>query len=147
MPGAPSGPAAGRCSALAGRREFRDRWAQIALARARLRGASAVEERDVAWLVDAVIRLAQRATEWATMGRGPLVRRLDRTEGARAGRLRRADVALFPEGSGGVTVDEALVALRSAGSVASEWELENQLERLRIRGLLFQDRSGRYRKA
>jgi hypothetical protein len=131
-------------SGLVDRREFRDRLAQAAIARARLRGAAEVERADLRRIVDAWIRLAERARAWADVGRGPLTRTLDRTEGARTARLRRALERLVQERSEGLSPEEALADLGPGVSILN---VENELERLRIRGLLFQDRAGRYRIA
>jgi hypothetical protein len=129
---------------LVDRREFRDQLAQTAIARARLRGASEVEETDLAHAVDSLIQAIQRASAWARERRGPLVREIDRTEGARTARLRLALETLLQNRTEGLRLGEAMSALRSQGITLSERDAEEQLERLRIRGLLFQDRSGRY---
>jgi hypothetical protein len=129
------------------RREFRDRLAQSTIARARLRGASDVGESDLSAIVDSFVRSAERATAWSLERRGPLSRPLDRTETGRTTRLRRTLEEMIRERSEGLSLSEALTALRSAGSVATEWDVENLLERLRLRGLLYQDRTGRYRLA
>jgi hypothetical protein len=129
------------------RREFRDRLAQASVARARLRGAKEVEKSDLTRTVDSFIRSAAQATAWAAEGRGPLTRILDRTEGGRTTRLRRALEDLFHQRPDGLSLEEAIATLRSGNAPSSEWEIENQLERLRIRGFLFQDRTGRYRLA
>ncbi len=147
MPGPPPSQPAEPWSTMVNRREFRDRLAQTAFARARLRGASEVEARDLTQTVDSLIRATQRAAAWSREGRGPLTRALDRTEGGRTTRLRRTLEALFQGRTDGLTVEETLAMLRPQGSPASAWDVENQLERLRIRGVLFQDRSGRYRLA
>ncbi len=143
----PPGESAGTWGAALERREFRDRLAQASFARARLRGASEVEETDLAGTVDALIRSTKLAARWALAGRGPLSRVLDRTESGRTARLRRTLEALVRERTDGLDVVEAVTAVRSRGTPASEWDVENLLERLRIRGVLFQDRSGRYRLA
>ncbi|MCI4352471.1 MAG: hypothetical protein L3K14_03690 [Thermoplasmata archaeon] len=129
------------------RRNFRDRLAQTAIGRARLRAAPEVEASDLRWVVDSLIRVTDRATVWARAGQGPLVRALDRTEGGRTTRLRRTLEGLFLDRAAGLSLSEAVAGLRASGAVASEWDIENQLERLRIRGVLFQDRAGRYRVA
>ena len=131
--------------ALVDRREFRDRLAQTAIARARLRGASEVEETDLVHAVDSLIQATLRASAWVRQRRGPLVRELDRTEGARTSRLRHALERLLHERTEGVQLDEAVHALSSQGILLSDRDAEAQLERLRISGLLFQDRSGRYK--
>jgi hypothetical protein len=128
-------------------REFRERFVQTAVARARLRGAPEVEEADLVWAVDSFIRAIQRAAEWAEKGRGPLARSLDRTEGRRTSRLRGTLQNLLGENPRGLTLQEVLETLRVSHIIASPWEVENQLELLRIRGLLFQEPSGRYRLA
>lgn len=143
----PPGESADAWTGALGRREFRDRLAQAAFARARLRGAAEVESADLAGTVDALIRSTEQAAEWAREGRGPLRRTLDRTESGRTARLRRTLEALVRDRADGVDVTEAVTALRSQGSAASAWDVENLLERLRVRGLFFQDRSGRYRLA
>ncbi|MGC2288562.1 MAG: hypothetical protein WA688_01720 [Thermoplasmata archaeon] len=145
MPRPPSGGRTAPWSMMADRREFRDRLAQMAFARARLRGATEVAEADLTRTVDSVLRATQQATVWAGVGRGPLSRALDRTEGGRTTRLRRTLEALLEGRTEGLTVDETVAALRTHGPVATAWDVENQLERLRIRGLVFQDGSGRYR--
>jgi len=147
MPVPPSSQRVNPWSTMVARREFRDRLAQTAFARARLRAAPEVEETDLAQTVDSFIKATQRAAAWAREGRGPLARLLDRTEGGRTTRLRRSLEALFQERVDGLTLEEALATLSLLGSTASAWEVENQLERLRVRGVLFPDRSGRYRPA
>jgi hypothetical protein len=147
LPVPASGLSASERSTLTDRREFRDRLAQTAFSRARLRGASEVEEEDLARTVDSFVKALQRASEWASEGRGPLTRTLDRSEGGRTTRLRRALGDLLQVRTEGMRADEALATLRSRGVAASERDVETQLERLRIRGLLYQDRSGRYKLA
>jgi hypothetical protein len=134
-------------SAVVGRREFRDRLAQATIARARLRAAREVEETDLARTVDSFIRATEQATAWAKIGRGPLARTVDRTEGGRTTRLRHILEDLFYQRPDGLTREEVIATLPPGASTSSEWEVENQLEHLRIRGLLFQDRTGRYRLA
>jgi hypothetical protein len=129
------------------RREFRDRLAQTAFARARLRGAREVEAVDLERTIDSLVRASEQAAAWSRTGRGPLRRLLDRSEGARTARLRRTLELLFQERPGGLTVEEAVAVVGSGGALPSTWDVENQLERLRIRGFLFQDKSGRYRVA
>lgn len=147
LPKVPEAPTETDPQGVMGRREFRDRLAQTAFARARLRGAAEVEEKDLNRTVQSLTRAIQRATDWAQVGRGPLSRAVDRTEGAHTSRLRRTLEVLLQGRAEGLTSTEALATLRSAGTLASGWDVENQLERLRIRGLLFQDRAGRYRVA
>ena len=132
---------------LVDRREFRDRLAQTTIAHARLRAAPGVEESDLHWVVESILRLTHRATMWARTGQGPLVRARDRTEGGRTTRLRVTLEGLFRGRADGLTLEEAVAELRSSDSAVSGWDIENQLERLRIRGVLFQDASGRYRVA
>ena len=147
LPGAPTGIGPEPWSRLVDLREFRDRMVQTAIARARLRGATEVEAEDLRWVVGAWARVTERAKTWAREGRGPLARDQDRTAGGRTTRLRRSLEALFSASPGGLSLEEAIRGVRTGGSNASPWEVENQLERLRIRGLLFQDRTGRYRVA
>ena len=142
LPPSAPGASARERDAVLGRREFRDRLIQIAIARARVRAAPEVEPSDLRWAVDSFSSAIRRAVTLAPKGRGPLSRELDRSEGARTSRLRKALEFLLRNHASGISVAEAAAAL---GSPASEWEIENQLERLRIRGVLFQDRSGRYR--
>ena len=140
----PGGPRsiAGNWGATLDRRNLQDRLVQIAIAHARLRAASEVESSDFHWAVDSCRDAIRTAVALARAGKGPFLRELDRTEGARTSRLRKALESLLQLRVDGLSVPDAMAAL---GSSASEWEVENQLERLRIRGVLFQDRSGRYR--
>lgn len=140
-PGGP-GSIGGMWDATLDRRNLQDRLVQIAIAHARLRAASEVESSDFHWAVDSCREAVRTAVALARAGKGPFLREFDRTEGARTGRLRKALESLLQLRVDGLSVPEAMAAL---GSSASEWEVENQLERLRIRGVLFQDRSGRYR--
>ncbi len=128
-----------------GHRDFRDRLTQVAWARARLRGVPEVQEEDLRWAAEGVTQAVARAVAWDAQGRGPLRRALDRTEGLRTARVRRAVASVLDARPTGVTLPEALADLRAAGAEVSERDVESQLERLRIRGLLFQDRAGRYR--
>lgn len=147
LPGSPPGHPGEEWGDLLNRRGFRDQLAQSAIGRARLRAAVEVEEVDLRGVVDSMIRVTERATAWARAGRGPLVRPFDRTEGGRTTRLRRTLEELFLARIEGLLLSEAVAEIRASGAAASEWDIENQLERLRIRGVLFQDRSGRYRVA
>lgn len=131
-------------SATIERREFRERLVQTAFARARLRGAAEVEEGDLSWAVDSIIRAVQRSEDGAGRGSGPWARVIDRTEGGRTTRMRRTLEALFHERGGGLTPEEASAVMATRGVPSSARDVENQLERLRIRGVLFQDRTGRY---
>jgi hypothetical protein len=132
-------------SSFVDRREFRDRLAQITYSRARLRGGRAVEESDLVATIDALLRSLERVSDWAHEGHGPLTRSVDRSERGRTTRVRQALEGLFGDREDGLTVAEARAELRSIGVTASVWEVENHLERLRIGGLVYQDRSGRYR--
>lgn len=135
----------GTSSSGLGRREFRDRLTQVACARARLRAASDVDDDDLRWVIDRMRESTARAIRWQARGRGPLARTSDRSEAGRTTRVRRALARVLEIRPAGVTVDDALGDLRAAGVTASPWDVETQLERLRIRGALYQDRTGRYR--
>lgn len=144
LPGRPPEAPEGRWNQLADHREFRERLVQTTIGRARLRGAKEVESTDLEWAVNAWIGTIQRVGTWARIGRGPLSRTLDRTEGGRTTRLRRTIEALVQQNPEGLSLEEAVAVL---GAGATKLSVENQLERLRIRGVLFQDRTGRYRVA
>lgn len=131
----------GTWAGLVDRREFRERLAQTTIARARLRGATEVEPVDLHGAVHSLIGAIQRVRAWAHEGRGPLTRLVDRTEGGRTTRLRRALEALAETRPDGISLEEAVTAVGQGATTSS---VENQLERLRIRGVLFQDRFGRY---
>jgi hypothetical protein len=135
---------AGGGEAMIDRRGFRDRLAQLAIAHARLRGVPEVDLSDLRVVMDAFVRSAGRAGDLAREGRGPLVRLLDRTEGARTTRLRRALESLVQSRPEGISLAEAVTTV---GPGVTPLSVENQLEHLRIRGVLYQDRSGRYRIA
>jgi hypothetical protein len=145
LPMLPSSPSVRPWRAVVNRREFRERLAQITYARARLRGAPEVDGDDLARTVDSFVAATERAVQWADAGQGPLVHVLDRSEAGRTARLRRSLETMFREQTQGLTLEEAVAALRSGSSPAASWDVENQIERLRIRGVLFQDPSGRYR--
>lgn len=147
LPGSPSDHPHGEWGDIVERRGFRDRLAQGSIGKARLRAASEVEEVDFRWVVDSIVTATERAALWASAGRGPLTRSLDRSEGGRTVRLKRAFEELFQGRAEGFSPSEAMAELKAAGTIASEREVEDQLERLRIRGVLFQERSGRYRVA
>jgi hypothetical protein len=146
QPYAPKGSGERR-SHLTDQRAFRDQLAQAAIGRARLRGAPEVEQADLGRTVDSLLVAVQRAAAWAREGHGPWARVLDRTEGGRTSRLRRTLEGILGERNDGLTVNDAVGALRERDSIASARDVENQLERLRIHGVLFQDRTGRYRLA
>jgi hypothetical protein len=147
IPGSSANGLNSKRSAVMDRLEFRDRLAQSAFARARLRGATDVEPADLGRAVDSMVQAIAQAAAWAAEGRGPWMRVLDRTEGGRTKRLRNALEAILGNRAEGLTPVEGVALLRSQGFPAAAWDVESQLERLRIRGVLFQDRSGRYRVA
>ncbi len=139
-PGGEQNPASGLES-----REFRDRLTQVACARARLHATTDVQEGDLRWVADQMRESCARAVRWQARGRGPLARVSDRSETGRTSRVRRALARVLENRTSGVTVDEMLGELHAAGVSVSAWDVELQLERLRIRGALYQDPVGRYR--
>ncbi len=143
--GALDGPTADRLRASLRSSEFRDRAAQTATGRARLRGAGEVEESDLDWVVDRWTRTFEALADLAPQGRGPLGRGEDRSAVARTRRLRAGVEEVLRASAGGLTVAEAAERLGVGAGGAGEREVEELLERARIRGDLYQDRTGRYR--
>jgi hypothetical protein len=125
-------------------RSLSARLAQVSLACARLRGAAEVERRDLKAAVSRWLASVELLTERARGPGLPWTRGSDRSRSARGRRSARAVLAILARASDGLSLDEIVAAARDGSPELSPFELETVVERLRVRGALFEDVRGRF---